>query len=388
MKIKIFKRAKKEKRSKKTSVTFSLSGYNFERWLNVLSNKGVEILSAEKIDVKNSKLEVEIEREKQVETFLKSKNFQVVGKQYNGLARPLKFFGTHFGIIIGIFLCFCFYVVASGYVWRIEIMGNENVNSNEIIEVLDENGVSIFSPLNRNSNEEIEKIVLNNFKNVSMVSVVKKGTSIIVNIKEKLITNENQGFGALLASEDGTIKNIKLIQGTPVVKVGDVVRAGDELVAPYVVDSSGNCIPIEPKAEITFEFLLSGQSVHNNTVQVQKRTGRNVCERKMSFLDREIVTTKVEVPFENYELERSETYLSTSTLPLKYVTLTYHEIENVTIEKSFSEVKDEKIQEAKSLAFARKAEQDSVVYENYVITEKGDQTIVDYVVCVERTVTS
>ncbi len=388
MKIKIFKRAKKEKRSKKTSVTFSLSGYNFERWLNVLSNKGVEILSAEKIDVKNSKLEVEIEREKQVETFLKSKNFQVVGKQYNGLARPLKFFGTHFGIIIGIFLCFCFYVVASGYVWRIEIMGNENVNSNEIIEVLDENGVSIFSPLNRNSNEEIEKIVLNNFKNVSMVSVVKKGTSIIVNIKEKLITNENQGFGALLASEDGTIKNIKLIQGTPVVKVGDVVRAGDELVAPYVVDSSGNCIPIEPKAEITFEFLLSGQSVHNNTVQVQKRTGRNVCERKMSFLDREIVTTKVEVPFEIYELERSETYLSTSTLPLKYVTLTYHEIENVTIEKSFSEVKDEKIQEAKSLAFARKAEQDSVVYENYVITEKGDQTIVDYVVCVERTVTS
>lgn len=388
MKIKIFKRAKKEKRSKKTSVTFSLSGYNFERWLNVLSNKGVEILSAEKIDVKNSKLEVEIEREKQVETFLKSKNFQVVGKQYNGLARPLKFFGTHFGIIIGIFLCFCFYVVASGYVWRIEIMGNENVNSNEIIEVLDENGVSIFSPLNRNSNEEIEKIVLNNFKNVSMVSVVKKGTSIIVNIKEKLITNENQGFGALLASEDGTIKNIKLIQGTPVVKVGDVVRAGDELVAPYVVDSSGNCIPIEPKAEITFEFLLSGQSVHNNTVQVQKRTGRNVCERKMSFLDREIVTTKVEVPFENYELERSETYLSTSTLPLKYVTLTYHEIENVTIEKSFSEVKDEKIQEAKSLAFARKAEQDSVVYENYVITGKGDQTIVDYVVCVERTVTS
>lgn len=388
MKIKIFKRAKKEKRSKKTSVTFSLSGYNFERWLNVLSNKGVEVLSAEKIDVKNSKLEVEIEREKQVETFLKSKNFQVVGKQYNGLARPLKFFGTHFGIIIGIFLCFCFYVVASGYVWRIEIMGNENVNSNEIIEVLDENGVSIFSPLNRNSNEEIEKIVLNNFKNVSMVSVVKKGTSIIVNIKEKLIINENQGFGALLASEDGTIKNIKLIQGTPVVKVGDIVRAGDELVAPYVVDSSGNCIPIEPKAEITFEFLLSGQSVHNNTVQVQKRTGRNVCERKMSFLDREIVTTKVEVPFESYELERRETYLSTSTLPLKYVTLIYHEIENVTIEKSFSEVKDEKIQEAKSLAFARKAEQDSVVYENYVITEKDSQTIVDYVVCVERTVAS
>ena len=88
MKFKFFKRAKKEKRSKRSSVTFSLSGYNFERWLNVLSNKDVEIYSAEKLDVKNSRLEVGIENEKAVENFLKSKNFSVSKKEYNGLARP------------------------------------------------------------------------------------------------------------------------------------------------------------------------------------------------------------------------------------------------------------------------------------------------------------
>ncbi|MBS7404125.1 MAG: hypothetical protein KIG13_02375, partial [Eubacteriales bacterium] len=82
MKFKFFKRAKKEKRSKRSSVTFSLSGYNFERWLNVLSNKGVEIYSAEKLDIKNSRLEVGIENEKAVENFLKSKNFSVSKKEY------------------------------------------------------------------------------------------------------------------------------------------------------------------------------------------------------------------------------------------------------------------------------------------------------------------
>ena len=163
MKFKFFKRAKKEKRSKRSSVTFSLSGYNFERWLNVLSNKGVEIYSAEKLDVKNSRLEVGIENEKAVENFLKSKNFSVSKKEYNGLARPLKFFSVRFGIIIGVFLCFCFYVVASNYVWRIEVFGNERVDSNEIESVLNENGVSIFSPLNSKTNEQIENIILENY---------------------------------------------------------------------------------------------------------------------------------------------------------------------------------------------------------------------------------
>lgn len=372
----------------KNSVSLSLSGYNFERWLNVLASKGIEIFSAEKIDVKNSKLEVGITDEIQVEKFLKSKNFTIVKKEYNGFARILNFFKLHFGILIGVFVCFCFYAVCSGLVWRIEVMGNESVDSNQIVSVLEENNVSILSPLNGKSNEEIENIILNNFSNVSMVSVVKKGTSIIINIKEKLITNESQTFGALLATEDGTVKNLKLIQGTPLVKAGDVVRAGDELVAPYVIDSQGNVIPIEPKAEITFELLLSGQSVHRSRFEKQVRTGNSVSERKMSFLEKEIVTTKVEIPFEKYEFEQSETYLSTSILPLKYVTSTYYELKDVVIEQEFDEVREQKIQEAKTLAMARINENDEIVYENFVISEKDGRTIVDYVVCVERIVLS
>ena len=222
-----------------------------------------------------------------------------------------------------------------------------------------------------------------------MVSVVKKGTSIIINLKEKLISDEIDDefkVGAILASEDGTIKNIKLIQGTLLVKAGDKVRAGDALVASYIVDSSGKRIPTQPKAEITFEFLLAGQSEHKEYSETEVRTGRSVSERIMSFLDKEIVTTKAEIPFKKYEVERNETYLSNSVLPLKYIILTYYELEEVTLTQNFSEVKDQKIEEAKKLAMARKKENDNVVYENFVITEKDGRTIVDYVICVERIV--
>ena len=98
------------------------------------------------------------------------------------------------------------------------------------------------------------------------------------------------------------------------------------------------------------------------------------------------ICTKAEIPFEKYEVERNETYLSNSVLPLKYIILTYYELEEVTLMQNFSEVKDQKIEEAKKLAMARKKEDDNVVYENFVITEKDGRTIVDYVICVERIV--
>ena len=63
-----------------------------------------------------------------------------------------------------------------------------------------------------------------------------------------------------------------------------------------------------------------------------------------------------------------------------------YELEEVTLTQNFSEVKDQKIEEAKKLAMARKKENDNVVYENFVITEKDGRTIVDYVICVERIV--
>ena len=73
-------------------------------------------------------------------------------------------------------------------------------------------------------------------------------------------------------------------------------------------------------------------------------------------------------------------------MPLKYIILTYYELEEVTLTQNFSEVKNQKIEEAKKLAMARKKEDDNVVYENFVITEKDGRTIVDYVICVERIV--
>ena len=390
-KLKFFniKRKKEKKREKSQGfrVKLFLSGYNLERWLNFLVENEIEIFSVVKHDVKNSEIEVSVSNEKRVEKFLKTKNIAVIKKQYSKLMRPIKFFQHRWGILVGIFACVCFFAIASNYVWKIEIMGNESYSSHQIQKVLSQNGVSFLSPLSSKTNDEIEKIVLDNFNNVSMVSVVKKGSSVVINIKEKQITTDLENLDktqCLIATQDGVITQINLIQGTPLVKVGQTVRAGQPLVAPYVLDGAGNKISVEPKAEIMAEVWLSGQATVVKTKQIEQRTGKSVSERKMVFLNQEIVTSKTEVPFEFYDLEIREEVLGQGVVPIKYVTLTYFEVETKIVETDFNLVKDETIEKSKALAYAKVMEGDKIKAENHVITEKSGQTIVDYSVTVLR----
>lgn len=388
--MKIFKFLKKfnifKKLNFRNSVTLFTSGYNLERNLNGLCNKKIKFISVEKENSKNAKIEISPLYEREVEEFLKGKNIEITKKKYNGILKVQKFLFSRFGILIGLFFAFCFYVISSNYVWNIEVFGNETHSSHEIIGILNQNGVNIFDSLNEKTNDEIERIVFDNFDEVSMVSVIKKGTTIIVNIKERLLNdeNENEGFSALVATSDGIITEIEHIQGTLLVKVGDIIRAGQELVAPYIIDSLGQQILIEPKSNIYADVWLSGESVHYDMKNIVERTGNKITERRVEFLGKEIFANNLDIPYENYETEIIETYLTENLMPIKYQTVNYYEVIYKTIEQNFSEVQETKISEAKNLARMRMKENEEIKSENHIITTACGKTTVSYVIVVSR----
>ena len=374
----------------KSTVTLTIEGYNLERWLNFLNSKNIKVYNVIKIDLKKSIIEVPSYAENEIVNFLKSKNVKIIEKKYNGFSKIFNFFKLRYGVLIGVFIAFCFFVVSLNYIWKIDIIGNNVVKTSEIVEVLNENGINYFNSLNKHTNNEIEKIILDNFDEISMVSVIHKGTSIIINIKEKVINDEYENLDniqPLISNQDGVITKIELIQGTLMVKAGDIIKAGDILVAPYVIDSSGNKIPIKPKANIFADVFITGQSFHENEKEVTIRTGNVIIERKMSFLNKEFFSKKEEVSFIYYDLVINEEYLSDAILPIKYETLYYYELEIKKETQDFELVEKEKIEEAKNNAIARLNNTDEIVSENHVITENDNRTIVDYIITVNRKIT-
>ena len=388
--MKVFKLFKNNKeKSYKTTVFLTLSGYNLEKNINQLVKKNIKIYLVKKLSLKESIIEISFFDVKEVEKFFLSKNIKIINKKYNGFTKVINFIKNRYFILVGIFICFVFFVVSSNYVLNIEIVGNNRYLKDEILDVLDENGVKTFSPLNLKSNSEIEKILIKNFDGISMVSVVKKGSSIIINIKEKIIDSEYENIDksqAIIAKASGIITKIDLIQGTQLVKVGDIVKAGDILVAPYVTDSSGSKIPIQAKANIYAEIWIEGKTSFESKKEITQRTGNYFIERKMIFLNQEIITTNNKVSFLQYDIEINEEILSDNLLPIKYITTTYYETESVVIEDNFESHKEEKIKEAKNLATIGLKESDLIIEENNFITEKEGVYYIEYIITVERNI--
>lgn len=388
--MKFFKLFKNNKeKSYKTTVFLTLSGYNLEKNINQLVKKNIKIYLVKKLSLKESIIEISFFDVKEVEKFFLSKNIKIINKKYNGFTKVINFIKNRYFILVGIFICFVFFVVSSNYVLNIEIVGNNRYLKDEILDVLDENGVKTFSPLNSKSNSEIEKILIKNFDGISMVSVVKKGSSIIINIKEKINDSEYENIDksqAIIAKASGIITKIDLIQGTQLVKVGDIVEAGDVLVAPYVTDSSGSKIPIQAKANIYAEIWIEGKTSFESKKEIMQRTGNYFIERKMIFLNQEIITTNNKVSFLQYDVEINEEILSDNLLPIKYITTTYYETESVVIEDDFESHKEEKIKEAKNIATIGLKESDLIIEENNFITEKEGVYYIEYIITVERNI--
>lgn len=376
-------------KKRESSVELDICGYNIERTLNYLCSLNVEFCAIEKKDIKHAKIKIKNKYLKIVKKTLKNKNIEIINEKINGFYKIINLFKFRVGLTVGIILSFCLLIIFNNFLFQIKVQGNENVSADEIVSVLNENGINVFTHLNDISTKHVEKIVLDNFKDISMVSVIKKGTSIIVNVKEKLLNDEYEnlnGLTPLLSTQNGMITNIKLVQGTLLVKVGDIVKVGTPLVAPYVVDASGKQIAIIPKAEIMADVWLSASAEHCEVVYKTERTGNFVSYRETSIFNSPIFSNVKDCEFSSYETEVKESYLSDSILPIKYKEIFYFETKCVIIEQEFEEVKNSIIEKAKHNAMIQVGEADLVLEENYSISEKNGKYVVEYVITTNKNI--
>ena len=374
----------------KGCVELDLCGLNIERTLNCLCKQKVEFYYVEKKDIKNVKIKIKNKYLKIILKTLNENNIEITNIKYAGIYKINNLLKNRKGLILGLIFCLILLIIFNNFLFNIKVFGNENVKTEDIVFKLSENGVNTLTHMNNISTEQIEKIILENFEDVGMVSAVKKGTSIVINIKEKLKHEEqHDGFNNLtpvLSTQNGMITKIELISGTPLVKVGDIVKVGDPLVAPYVVNSVGQQIPIVAKANVYADVWLTGTAEHHEVVNRTERTGNKQTFRETSLFNIPIFTNTRECEFKNYEIEVKESYLSTTILPIKYKEIFYFETKCVIIEQKFEEVKSSVIENAKQNALLQIKETDVILKEDYSISENNGKFVVEYVITTNKNI--
>lgn len=364
---------------------YKIKGVNLEKCFNNLIKNKIKLKNIKKNEDNTAEFYIEKNSEKILKQNLNKFNITILEEKDFGLLYFFKSLFFRVGLISACFISIVMLFISQMFIFKIEIYGNENLSREEIISCLNSLGVTPFTSKGSINLTELESELLENMPSISLVSIITKGNSLVVNLQEKVINDEYQNVGnftPLKASASGRVKSIKLIQGTLCVKVGDIVKEGDILVEPYIIDSSGNKKSVKAEAEITAEIWCEGRVTHYDYAIKTVKTGNRIFKDDVYFLGLPVYISKTEVPYSEYEVSTKIINLSTTLLPVKIYRSIIEETKTVEENIPFEEVRKSVIEQAKSLAL-EKAKNNSVIEEYHTVTSNAGINTVSYVVVIE-----
>lgn len=278
-------------------------------------------------------------------------HFDDMGYRYklikiSGLQHNLKSFINKKSYFIGVIASILLLIISTFFVFDIKISGCKQVDRKEIYKVLKANGVGLFRPIIYvTGKEEKVKADLIQLEGVSHISYEIRGVKLYINVKEEMPQPQVVDFSKDLpvnASKNAVVTRIVVLSGTSLVKVGDSVFEGNELIAPYYTNKKGDEeVDEEIRVPIKATGMVYGRCWYSDKVEikatevVKKRTGKVFKDVQVDYiLD---FKSKPKIPFKQYEKEtKIETF--NCVLPLKLTYTNYYEIKDEEVHIDLSKV--------------------------------------------------
>ncbi len=366
----------------KNVTKFHICGLNQEKLLSDLCKK-FSLTEIERNSKSDTTFKCSFFEHKKVEKILRERNVKIESVSHEGLAfKAFQILGSY-GLIAAALLFSLLYAIQFQFVLQYEVLGLDKLERSEIVSFVKSEFPASKSKIDT---EAVETALLDNFDEISFASCIIKGQTLVINIKEKVLPDEMYGeFAPLVAKKDGRISEINLISGTLRVKVGDFVRAGDVLVEPFTIDTSGEQKKVEARAEILAEVYNEGCADHYETYIDVKRTGRKIEQNEITLFGLSIYSFKEDLNFQMYEVEEEEIDLSKNLfLPFKMKKSTFFELEQHTIVSDFEDVKDEFVAKAKEKALKNCENYDLMKEEFFTLRHLAGVTIVNFCIITEE----
>ena len=251
-----------------------------------------------------------------------------------------------FGIYIGL-LCFvAMLAVSRMFIWRIDIVGNENITTSCIKEMLRKQGFFIGSFIPSVNTDRIENRVLIESDTVSWISVNIKGNAAEVQIRERQTGEPDTPNrpANLIAAKSGVVEEVRIYSGLVVANAGKYVDKGDLLVSG-IYDST----------QLPFRYTRASGEVYARTVseyyveipfEYEKivYTGEEYYDKFLIFFDYSINISKnygkEGALYDKIDIVENYCFRDGLPMPIEVQTVKYLEYEYVTETRSEEEAEN------------------------------------------------
>lgn len=243
------------------------------------------------------------------------------------------------GILVGAILFFAFLEFMSGFIWIIDVTGNQTVTDGEIISVCQDlgiyEGVRIKNIDSKNQSQEL----LLNMESLAWASLNIEGCKLTVNVSEVRKTDGQSYPTNLKASADGIITHIDVTSGNCVVSVGDTVKKGDLLVSGIIEASDGTRF-VSSKGSVTAQTKRIVTVSENFSQSVSIKTGEQKSKSVLSFFGLKI-PLYLGAENGNYEskLQENRASLFGQILPISLYSRSFEFLEEKTVIYNEEELK-------------------------------------------------
>ncbi len=325
-------------------IHITVEGFFVERFINICMSKGIVLQN--------------LHREKS--TILKAKIIKTDFKKIRGIAKKTKC-RVHidkkigipfiinkyrkrkvFAIAVGVIAVFIFGVTR--FVWNIEILGLEKISEQEIIALVNEQGIEI-GKLKHNLNfEEIINNIRLKRDDISWIGIKVKGTNVIIELveaTEKPEVVDKTKITNIVSNKTATISKIIVQNGTARVNVGDVVNPGDLLVEGIMEGKYTGTRNVHSEATILAKTYYEKEKKETFIQEVEEKTGNIEKKIEIYIHNFKINFNKGLSKFEKYDTIRTNKKLK--LFSNYYIPIEIAKIQNIEIKKTYRQYSEEEL---------------------------------------------
>ncbi len=337
------------------SVRIKVEGLNLDRLLTALLNGGFVLYGLKRPSYQVLTFSVSYRRKKRVCAFLQKQSYKFSVTDEKGLPAGLKKLSLRIGLIAGFILCVSGAAAYSGRVWDIRVEGLERIKASEVTAILTEMGYRGGMRKKDVDRGEVALALNIGLADAADVTAEMRGTCLIIRINET--TEKDGGTTAaphdITASYDAVVTRVLALDGTALVKPGDIVRKGAVLIAGYNLDKEGNRTEVAAKGEVRGKVFFSAENVFFTEREEYVRTGSFIENRGFKICGMSLKIKNTECPYALYDSETVTGVIFKSFLPLYNTAERFYELEAKTVHYDYEAVKDALISRLRQEAEAK-----------------------------------
>ena len=328
-------------------IRIRVTGLNLHNLFQRAKRDNISFYLTKSITNKTIEFSLDIQDYNKLKSYL-DKFYKVQIIKRNGRLAIRELLVRNIGLVVGVFIMVLVAILSTQFVWKIEIYGLENTSRQTIIDALNKHSVRVGGSFNQDITT-LENELLQELDSVADISILRKGTTIVVSVSEKLQFSPTT-FDPIYSQYNGTITNIELSSGTSCVSVGDFVLKGDQLVLPFILDNMGREVSVRPVARITINAQVTAVSSCAQQEKVLRYTGKEETRSYYKLGKIKLSNIKNGKPFDFCEKIVYNQIVSRGIIPLYKITITYKEYSIEYINHTLESVKQKLIDESVSLA--------------------------------------